>query len=682
MSVFPPPSRRHDQDVIVIDDDETLTGFLNSSNPILSSDVGHLSAETVYEILSDSDEDHEVIILDDDSSDGDIEELSSNVRGSTWTSRRNSSVPIPRRNNVLAQHLRFVRTANIIPNGISVTLSIGQTVELSNGDFLRISSLIQNRFTQVCSHLRGHRFRWVGNMNGMLEERSDEVCMLLSVDADDDRPWNIQGMDEVSVSEVIRLRTLVLTNKVRPALSSRPDLEHGHGMVDGLAFTLCRLLCRWRNVKFFRTARERQRNRTFEEVVERLRQGDSDEGFGTCDQDLRRNWSPETITGGSHHGWRDIPETIDLTEAPFTQSQAGSRQVNGGVETIDLTETRMPTVEDSSLIRGRASDEVVRFDQVPLSQKRGTVQCELDQKYTVGDVFCGAGGASRGATMAGLHVKWGMDRDPAAMTSYLANFGPTTTGTVGFITSVDKFLNSDAKDCQVDILHLSPPCQYFSPAHTVEGKDDEENTATWLATAELLSKTKPRMVTLENTFGLTERHPKWAMKGIELFTCLGYSVRWAVLNCADYGLTQRRRRYILFASCMGEILAPFPRPTHGTAAGLRPFTTMNDAISHIPVGCSQHDLVRAARRIRPSFDGNTRARRVITTGGGGNWHPSGRELTIREFACLQGFPIAHQFAPTGAKKQIGNAVPPTVMKVLFESIKRALQESDGLSETT
>jgi DNA (cytosine-5)-methyltransferase 1 len=71
----------------------------------------------------------------------------------------------------------------------------------------------------------------------------------------------------------------------------------------------------------------------------------------------------------------------------------------------------------------------------------------------------------------------------------------------------------------------------------------------------------------------------------------------------------------------------------------------------------------------------------MTTHGGQNYHPSGkRGLTLREYAALQGFPSGHEFRGSHIKRQIGNAVPPSVAKVLFESIKRDLERADGIVE--
>lgn len=71
----------------------------------------------------------------------------------------------------------------------------------------------------------------------------------------------------------------------------------------------------------------------------------------------------------------------------------------------------------------------------------------------------------------------------------------------------------------------------------------------------------------------------------------------------------------------------------------------------------------------------------MTCSGGQNWHPDGwRDFTVREYASLQGFPQNHVFRGSYVKKQIGNAVPPCVGKVLFESIKKELDAVDGIVE--
>jgi DNA (cytosine-5)-methyltransferase 1 len=129
-----------------------------------------------------------------------------------------------------------------------------------------------------------------------------------------------------------------------------------------------------------------------------------------------------------------------------------------------------------------------------------------------------------------------------------------------------------------------------------------------------------------------------------------------------------------------------PTPTHGDPAAettnVPPFSTVNHTLALIPPDAPDHDpdahTFPTHKRL-PSWDGNGILPRAMTTSGGQNYHPSGkRDFTLREYAALQGFPPNHVFAGSYIKKQIGNAVPPVVAKVLFESIKRQLDEVDGV----
>ena len=135
----------------------------------------------------------------------------------------------------------------------------------------------------------------------------------------------------------------------------------------------------------------------------------------------------------------------------------------------------------------------------------------------------------------------------------------------------------------------------------------------------------------------------------------------------------------------GENLPSFPNRTHCKAADLHHFphlsryATVNDAISRIPQGFPLHNPDQMARCNRKPYSGDLPLRNCVTTQGSMDPHPSGeRNFTLCELACLQGFPLEHQFGPLRTRKQIGNAVPPLVAKVFFEQIKRALHKADGL----
>lgn len=113
------------------------------------------------------------------------------------------------------------------------------------------------------------------------------------------------------------------------------------------------------------------------------------------------------------------------------------------------------------------------------------------------------------------------------------------------------------------------------------------------------------------------------------------------------------------------------------------FTTVHDAIADIPEGFPLHNPDQMVTRNDAPYSGDLPLRYTICCGGGPICHPSGkRGFTHRELACLQVFPLEHQFGPSRARKQIGNAYPPIVAKVFFEAIIRALLEADGLTEST
>lgn len=110
--------------------------------------------------------------------------------------------------------------------------------------------------------------------------------------------------------------------------------------------------------------------------------------------------------------------------------------------------------------------------------------------------------------------------------------------------------------------------------------------------------------------------------------------------------------------------------------------TINEAIISVSRRTPNHDPHTEKRLERPPYDGSRPLRTTITCNGGEAYHPSGTRLfTVRELACIQGFPLSFVFANYGKtelRKQIGNAVPPIVYKAILESVKRTLVEEDAL----
>jgi DNA (cytosine-5)-methyltransferase 1 len=616
----------------------------------------------------------ELIILDDDDALSilgvqpiRVEEVSQdNIADQQRVRRRGRRQPIviERRNSVVAPPFKRLaaykhRDLDLKPN---------KTVEVNDGTFLKIQSIIHNTQTNEIK-IRGHRLQRTKELNGLLAKKMNEVVLCLEIELDDPRELLEQAVSEVSLDDITRLRNTRTTNSKFPLCRNTNPAEfrskESYLLEGGLT-------ARWKYTCTFASAAARYKNVFQERSLERFEPSECLENFRIHPLARRYAWRGETIPGGTYQGassWNEA-EVIDLDSLPISESPRLP-------QTIDLTQSELATPPDSGSIRSSTLSP-----EPPVVRTRG-------QKLTYGDAFCGAGGATRGAEMAGLRVVWGFDFWQPACASWQANFRHARN----YCLHSQSFVNIASRaerdgfenPIKVDVLHLSPPCQTWSPAHSKEGKDDEMNVASLFAVQAVIEASKPRVVTLEQTFGILFPKFRWYFNClIHMFTVLDFSIRWAIVPLSQWGLPQRRHRLIIIAACPGEILPKMPLPTHseGGFGGLKPFVSVNETIAAIPRDAPNHDLNGAPKRSFPPWDGSKILPRAICSDGGqGNCHPSGkRDLTLREFASLQGFPLGHVFLAPYVKKQIGNAVPPCGAKVIFESIKEELDRADGIVE--
>ncbi|KAM0243557.1 hypothetical protein ACHAPO_000409 [Fusarium lateritium] len=368
------------------------------------------------------------------------------------------------------------------------------------------------------------------------------------------------------------------------------------------------------------------RKRQVEEAFIRIHSSEADTQFKVSDEVLRKRWRGKTNKGGS---W--IPSNMG--------------------HPIDL--------------ESDTEDTQTRLD---------------GQRYTMFDSCSGAGGVSRGALMAGFKIQYAIDKAPEVWNTYETNFPDTEL----FRMPLDEFISQPNVDHKrVDVLHFSPPCQFFSPAHTHASIHDDDNIAALFGCNELLQKLRPRIVTVEQTFGLThDRHGDYFNGLLHDFTQWNYSFRWKVVKLCTWGAAQDRKRLIIIASAPGERLPPLPMPTHGEGSGLLPYNTIGKALRGVRLGDDLHDPDRVQQFNPPRAPYNSeRLAGTITTRGGDVYYPDGsRKLTLREFASLQGFPRWHLFLGniTSIKRQIGNAFPPVTVRVLYKHIEQWLLKEDGM----
>lgn len=379
------------------------------------------------------------------------------------------------------------------------TLKSGKTVEMMDGAFLRIKTILQDRRTGEIL-LKGFRFQRNRSLEGLLELKVNEVTFMMKYDPDNHHDMFEQSIETVKLAAVLTIRELIKTNQQFPALSFRETDPASLASSIEYMSAHCRLVCRW---KYLKTSKN-------EGFLRRLMDVESDEGCSVSQTELRSNFRGRTIKGGVCPGWLD-------EELAFERVK---RMRSRGINPLDF--------------------------QGPNRNINEAAPQRYQRRYTLFDAYSGGGGVSSGAQMAGLRVEGAFDHDPNTVATYHLNFPQTSCECI----SAYDFAISTNGNYKIDILHMSPPCPPFSPHHTRPFPNDERNQATFLATEFLLKKTTPRIVTLEQTFGLTrtEENREWFKAMIHMFTKLGFSIRWKVFNLMDFGLPQPRKRLFIFAS--------------------------------------------------------------------------------------------------------------------------------------
>ncbi|RFU31925.1 hypothetical protein B7463_g4421, partial [Scytalidium lignicola] len=524
------------------------------------------------------------------------------------------------------------------------SLRKGKTVELKDGSFLHIHIIIQNQLTESIL-LRGWKLVRTHTLDGLLPRKMNELCFIYDVDLDDKRPIEEQNIHEVRLEDVLRIRKLTKTNKPFPACRYNPsNVKHIRTSNERKSHIMQNevLVVRWKYVSVYHTAYDMINfaNKYRCKQLETLRDDECTPSYSESSEARLLAWRNESPKGGS------IEPRFCLTKVanPPNVSHRGSKASSNSSPEI-------PNANSSSR-----------------------------SKYTFGDIFSGAGGMTRGAFMAGLAIKFGLDFDPNPMETWRWNF-PSATA---YNCTIHKFvvLTAEKSPRFVVILHLSPPCQVFSPIHTRIGKNDDMNFASLYAVWCLLEKLRPRIVTLEQTFGIVvQKKFQHAFNAlIHMFTNFGFSVSWQVISFEKFGLAQRRKRLIIVAAAPGESLPSFPEYTHGEngIGGLKPYTSVRSVLNSVPLRAPNHDPQAAIRGQYDAWDASGIVNCITCNGGERRSHPDGhRLLTAREIAALQGFPHNHEFRGKDIKRQIGNAVPPCIGAIILRSIKEHLERVDG-----
>ena len=173
------------------------------------------------------------------------------------------------------------------------------------------------------------------------------------------------------------------------------------------------------------------------------------------------------------------------------------------------------------------------------------------------DLFCGVGGLSCGLAAKGIRVVAGIDVDPACQYPYEANH----EGAIFLLRDVTTIrgaeLNALWSRGAIRLLAGCAPCQPFS-SYANTSTVDKAKWRLLMEFARLVDESRPDLVTMENVRRLQQAQPfKDFLRALKRG---GYEVAYAVVNAADYGAPQQRKRLVLVASRLGPVA--LPEPTH------------------------------------------------------------------------------------------------------------------------
>ena len=347
-------------------------------------------------------------------------------------------------------------------------------------------------------------------------------------------------------------------------------------------------------------------------------------------------------------------------------------------------------------------------------------------RHTCIDAFCGAGGLSLGLIRAGFQLLFGFDVDRVSISTLKLNSDHVHHSV--FEADIRELLGGRIFDRvniaygALDLLAGGPPCQGFSVQRTIGGDHDDRNSLIDQY-AMLIGELRPRFFLMENVLGLRGKRGEVQLASFKAkVASLGYLPHERVLNAADFGVPQRRKRLIIVGERLDGVRPCFtwpnplenermtvrsaighlpPPPADGTVhpdhpshradrlsplnrarlASLRAGQSRVDLPPHLVAAChktsaevtghrnvyGRMDWDEVAPTITARFDSFTR---------GKFGHPEQiRSISLLEGALLQTFPSTFRFVGTKVEvaRQIGNAVPPVLAHALGRQIRMALE---------
>lgn len=212
-------------------------------------------------------------------------------------------------------------------------------------------------------------------------------------------------------------------------------------------------------------------------------------------------------------------------------------------------------------------------------------------------LFSGCGGLDMGFKMANYKIIWANENDKEICNVYGKNLNEEI-----ICQDITKIPLNEIPEC--DILIGGPPCQAFSMIGK-RNTDDKNFKLIW-DYVKVLEKKKPKRFLMENVVGLKSAKDNLGNNVVELLTKkivkLGYSVNSTVLNAADYGVPQRRKRFFIMGQ-IGKIKLEFPTSTHSEFPNddkKKKWVSVKDAIGDLPEP-TNNEFLRYTKKPRTKY---------------------------------------------------------------------------------
>lgn len=306
-------------------------------------------------------------------------------------------------------------------------------------------------------------------------------------------------------------------------------------------------------------------------------------------------------------------------------------------------------------------------------------------------LFAGCGGLDLGFENAGFDIIWANDNNKKVADTYRYNHKNTKL----IIDSIININSDDIPHC--DIIIGGPPCQSWSLAGAMKGKEDSRGQL-FYEYVRVIKDKKPKAFVAENVKGIVSKaHINSFNEIVDMFKECGYIVTYKVVNAKNYGVPQDRER-VFIVGIRNDIDSNyvFPEPTHTQ----KNYVTLKDAIGDLRDNPGEW----MEGSFSPIFMSRNRRRNwnevgftVQASGRQTQIHPDSpemekidkdkwqfkkdntkiiRRMSVRECARIQTFPDKFEFFSSSINekyKMIGNAVPVKLAKAIAENLKKCIK---------